>query len=108
MLISLLSKNDTENIQDNQIYLIKKVINIFASKYILNPTLSGSESYYPPCLVNFLYELAKNNKKTDDNPQIKNLYNFIETNPNFTEENLEKFFDVNHLDTINDFKYILD
>ena len=98
LLISLLSKNDTENIQDNQIYLIKKVINIFATKYILNPTLSGSESYYPPCLVNFLYELAKNNKKTDDNPQIKNLYNFIETNPNFTEENLEKFFDVNHLD----------
>ena len=101
LLISLISKNDTENIQDNQIYLIERVINIFASKYILNPTLAGSDTNYPPCLINFLYELAKNNKITDVNnanyPQIRNLFNFIVNNPNFTEEQLEKFYDLNHL-----------
>ena len=94
LLIALVHMNDKANIQDNQIYLIKKVINLFAGQYILNPSLSGDEQDYPPCLINLIYELAKDNKITDVNNvnynEIKILHRFIINNQNFTEENLEE------------------
>ena len=94
LLITLVHMNDKPNIQENQVYLIKEVIKIFAGKYILNPTLSGNDKDYPPCLINFIYELAKDNKISDVNnanyEQIKTVYNFITQNENFQEEELEK------------------
>ena len=94
LLIALVHMNDKPNIQENQIYLIKEVINLFAGQYILNPTLSGNDARYPPCLVNFIYELAKDNKISDVNnvnhEVIKNLHNFISTSQNFQEEQLER------------------
>ena len=94
LLIALIHMSDKTNIQDNQIYLIKKLIISFAGNYILNPTFSGTESDYPPCLVNLIYELAKDNKITDENnvnyEQIKILHNFIFKNETFTEEKLEE------------------
>ena len=94
LLISLVHMDDKPNIQDNQVLLIKKIIEVFAGKYILNPPLSGSDECYPPCLVNLIYELAKDNKISDVNnanyEQIKMIYNFITQNENFTENRLER------------------
>ena len=94
LLISLVHMNDKANIQDNQIYLIKQVINLFAGQYILNPTLSGNDEDYPPCLINLIYELAKDNKITDVNNvnfnEIQILHRFIISNKNFTEQKLEE------------------
>ena len=94
LLISLVHMDDKQNIQDNQIYLIKKIINLYDGKYILNPTLSGNDDSYqgfPPCLVNLIYELAKDNKINDINNAnygyIKIIYTFIIQN--FNEEMLE-------------------
>ena len=93
-MITLVHLNDKSNIQENQVYLIKEVIKIFAGKYILNPALSGCDKDYPPCLINLIYELAKNNNISDVNnanyEQIKTVYNFITHNENFLEEELEK------------------
>ena len=93
LLIALVHMNDKANIQVNQIYLIKKIINLFAGNYILNPTLSGTNKKYPPCLVNLIYELAKDNKIGDlNNPNLKDveiLHKFIKQNEYFNETNIE-------------------
>ena len=92
LLISLVHMNNKANIQDNQIYLIKKIIKIFAGNYILDPTLSGEENDYPPCLINLIYELAKDTKINDQNnvnaKTLQLLHEFITKSPNFKEEAL--------------------
>jgi len=93
LLITLIHMDDKTNIQDNQLYLIKRIIKIFAGNYILDPTLSGEELNYPPCLINLIYELAKDTKINDENninsQTLKLLHEYILHNPNFREEKLE-------------------
>ena len=100
LLITLIHMDNKANIQDNQIYLIKKIIKIFAGNYILDPTLSGEEINYPPCLMNLLYELAKDTKINDENNvnsnTIKLLHEFILSSPNFKEEKLDQIVSDDH------------
>ena len=72
---------------------------------------AGVGDGYPPCLVNLLYELAKDNKISDKNnvnfKEIKILDDFIKLNPNFTEEKLDGTSEYKNdleINTINDKK----
>ena len=100
LLIALVHMDNKANIQDNQIYLIKKIIKIFADNYILDPTLSGEESNYPPCLINLIYELAKDTKMNDENninsSNLKFLHEFITNSPNFKDDRLEEILSESH------------
>ena len=100
LLITLIHMDDKSNIQENQLYLIKRMIKIFAGNYILDPTLSGEEINYPPCLINLIYELAKDTKIHDINnvnsQTLKLLHEFILHNPNFKEEKLENALTDSH------------
>ena len=93
LLISMVHMDKKANIQDNQLYLIKKVIKKFAGNYILDPTLSGADSNYPPCLINLIYELAKDTQINDENNSnaetLKYLHEYILHSPNFKIENLQ-------------------
>ena len=93
LLIALVHMDDKPNIQDNKVYLINKLLVNFAGGYILKAQFAGVGDGYPPCLVNLLYELAKDNKISDKNnvnfKEIKILDDFIKLNPNFTEEKLD-------------------
>ena len=93
LLIALIHMENKANIQDNQIYLIKKIIKRFADNIILDPTLSGEEDNYPPCLISLIYELAKDNSINNENSfnynEIKMLHEFMSQNSNFREDNLE-------------------
>ena len=94
LLIALVHMDKKVNIQDNQIYLIKKIIKIFAGRFILDPTLSGEETNYPPCLINLIYELAKDTKIGDKNNvnfhTLELLHEYIKSSPNFEENNLKE------------------
>ena len=94
LLIALVHMDDKTNIQDNQIYLIKKIIKRFADNIILDPTLSGEEDNYPPCLISLIYELSKDSRINDENNiniiEIRMLHEFISQNSNFREDNLEE------------------
>ena len=94
LLIALVHMDNKTNIQDNQIYLIKKIIKRFADNIILDPTLSGEENNYPPCLISLIYELCKDSRINDENnanlKEIKMLHEFISQNSNFSEDNLEE------------------
>ena len=93
LLISMVHMTDKTNIQENQIYLIKKIIKLFAGNYMLNPQLSGIEGNLHPCLINLIYELAKDNNITNINNinkgEIQLLHNFIFNNQTFTEDKLK-------------------
>ena len=94
LLIALVHMENKANIQDNQLYLIKKIIKIFASNFILDPTLSGEDKNYPPCLINLIYELAKDTQINDENnanaETFKLLHEYIRNSPNFREDELTK------------------
>ena len=92
LLITLVHMDNKTNIQDNQFYLIKKLIKQWAGNYILDPTMFGIEINYPPCLINLIYELAKDSRIDDENnvnsKDLKILHEFILHNTNFSDDNL--------------------
>ena len=100
LLITLVHMDDKSNVQDNQLYLIKKIIKQWAGNYIIDPTLCGEEDNYPPCLINLIYELAKDSQIDDENnvnsQDMKLLHEFILHNPNFREEKLEETISESH------------
>ena len=101
LLITLIHMNDKANIQDNQSYLIKKLIGQYSNNIILDPTVCGEEFNYPPCLISLIYELAKDSQLNDENNtninEVRMLHQYISQNPNFREERLEETISDSHV-----------
>ena len=101
LLITLIHMNDKANIQDNQSYLIKRLIGQYSNNIMIDPTVCGEEFNYPPCLISLIYELAKDSQLNDENNinknEVKMLHQYISQNPNFKEDRLEETISDSHV-----------